>query len=139
MTSDFVAQVDRRRQIQYHTQLLLKVVRSTAMIEVSFDITDVNHSLRYIAQNGKFADARTVQVLKQAFNKTEVFETRVLCLRSLGTIATVAAKKELQRITDDEQLTVEWRELAADQLRVASQPHKVEAQREISSKSGGTH
>ena len=139
MTSDLADQLDRRRQIQYHTQFLLKVVRATAMIEVSFDIAEVNRSLRYLAQNGTLADTGTVQVLKQAFNKTEVFEAKVLCLRGLGTIATLPAKKALQRIKDDEEVAGEWRELAADQLRIASQPQKVEVKTEISSKSGGTH
>ena len=124
MTSDLVAQLDRRRKMNYHTQFLRKVVRSTPLVEVAFDMSDVIRSLRYIAQNGELADTSTVEVLKQAFNKTEVFEARVLCLRGLGTIATVAAKKELQRINDDEQLAGEWRELAADQLRVPSPPHK---------------
>jgi hypothetical protein len=137
MTPESLAQLDQKRQLAYHTRFLRQVMSSTALVEVSSNMADVNRSLRYIAENGASAGSSGVQVVRGIFARTEDYEARALCLRSLQMIGNENAKKELQRIQTDERTAMEWRRLAGEYLS-SSQYKTAEPEKEIPSKGAGS-
>lgn len=136
-TPELLAQLDQKRQLEYHTRFLREVASSTAVVEVSSNMADVNRSLRYIAANGASAGSNAVRVVREVFGRTEDYEAKTLCLRSLQTIGNESAKKELQRIQTDERIAIEWRRLAGDYLVASAHGKSGESETEISAKAVG--
>ncbi|MEJ7615678.1 MAG: hypothetical protein WKF30_01585 [Pyrinomonadaceae bacterium] len=111
-----LTQLDIRRQFDHHTNFLHEVARSTPIIEVSWKIEDVRRSLRFIADHGAQADDRAARLAARIFGRTEDRQTKELCLLGLKSIDSLVAKKELMRLSADQTLDEEWRNLIANYL-----------------------
>jgi hypothetical protein len=120
-----LATLDAARKLSYHRQFLREVARSSAEVEVQWNIEDVRRSLAYINEHGARADGKTAEAVGRIFAHTKDEETQKLCLSSLYRINNETAKNTLVRIYRDEAADARWRALSAQYLRQAAR----EAQR----------
>jgi len=118
-TPEALAQLDIKRQMDFHEHFLRRVVKSSPQIEVVWKIEDVRRSLRFIAEHGSAANDKIAALAARIFARTEDAETRELCLSSLYRINNETAKKELLNIYRDQKLEARWRVQSAEYLRLA--------------------
>jgi hypothetical protein len=119
------AALDTARKLTHHRQFLREVARSSAAVEVQWDIRDVRRSLAYIAAHGERADGKMASAVGRIFEQTKDEELQKLCLSALYRINNETAKNTLVRIYRDEAADARWRALSAQYLRQAAR----EAQR----------
>ncbi len=112
--------LDTTRQLAYHRRFLREVAKTSARVEVQWNIADVRRSLEYVAAQGTRADGKTAEAVARIFARTEDAETQRLCLDSLYRINNEAAKDALARIYRDAQQDERWRTLSAEYLRRAA-------------------
>jgi hypothetical protein len=116
ITPDLLARIDLARSLTYHTRFLREVSRSSRLIEVSWDLEEIRHSLEFISEHGSHADAKAVAAVAEIFSRTQDQQTRRSCLESLSRINNQRAKTILTRISKNEQLDQTWRQLSAQYL-----------------------
>lgn len=104
------------RRITYHTRFLREVARSSARVEVVWNLDEVRRSLQFIANQGAEVGPAATHAAATIFLRTEDDETRRACLTSLSRINTRTAKDELLRISQDTHLNPVWKELALSYL-----------------------
>lgn len=109
--------LDVARRVAYHTRFLRQVARSSARVEVVWNLEDVRRSLRFIADHGGAAGSAAPAAAAAIFLKTADEETRLVCLDSLARITSRRANDELLRITKDKHLEVLWKDRALSYLR----------------------
>ncbi|HYG11949.1 MAG TPA: hypothetical protein VD835_18525 [Pyrinomonadaceae bacterium] len=114
------APLDIARRLAHHRQFLREVARSSAVVEVQWDIENVRRSLAFLNEHGERADGKTAAAVGRIFAHTKDEETRRLCLTSLYRINNETAKTTLVRIYRDEAAGAELRALSADYLRRAA-------------------
>jgi len=107
------------RKLAYHRRFLREVSKSGPLVEVAWDIERVRRSLRFVAEQGSKADAKTASAAARIFARTEDPETRRLSLDCLYRINNTTAKNELLRIYQTPGLAGDLRVLTADYLRKA--------------------
>jgi hypothetical protein len=117
LTNDMEERLDIARRLQYHTQFLQQIAKSTAEIEITWDLEDVRRSLRFIAEHGAEADSKAAAVTAKIFARTKDIETRRACLDSLSRIHNPTAKNELLRISQNNDVDKTLRDLASEYLR----------------------
>jgi hypothetical protein len=117
-TPENLARLDEGRQLAFHTRLLREVTKSSPVVEVVFDIEEVRRSLRFVAEHGEAAGAKTARAVAEVFSHTEDGEAKRLCLSGLKLIGNKVARAELLRIYQDEGLGDEWRTLIAEYLKL---------------------
>lgn len=115
-----VATLDAARKLAYHRQFLREVARSSAAVEVQWNIEDVRRSLAFLNEQGERADGKTAEAVGRIFAHTKDEETQKLCLSSLYRINNKTAKNTLVRIYRDEAADARWRALSAQYLRQAT-------------------
>ena len=120
-----IATLDNARKLAHHRQFLREVARSSAEVEVQWDIREVRRSLEFIAGHGQHADGKTAAAVGRIFAQTKDEMIQKLCLSSLYRINNEMAKNTLVRIYRDEAADARWRALSAQYLRQAAR----EAQR----------
>ncbi|HYJ46891.1 MAG TPA: hypothetical protein VEV81_09780, partial [Pyrinomonadaceae bacterium] len=118
-TPEDLAQLDVKRQLEFHERFLRRVAKSSPQVEVVWNIEDIRRSLRYIAEHGSAANGRIAAAAARVFARTEDEETRNLCLSGLYRINNETAKKELLNIYRDQKLEARWRTQSAEYLRLA--------------------
>lgn len=118
-TPERLARLDIERQLDYHTRFLREVAKSSAVIEVKWNMDDVRRSLEFVAANGETADMRAAGAVARIFSHTEDDSARALSLRCLYRINQPAAKNLLLHIEADDALSARWREMSRDLLRAA--------------------
>ena len=111
--------LDAGRKLAFHRRFLREVSKSSPLIEVAWDIEKVQRSLRYIAEHGSAADAKTAAAAGRIFRQTEDEETRRLSLNCLYRINSETAKNELLRIYQSPEIDPAMRLLSANYLRMA--------------------
>jgi hypothetical protein len=116
-TEDMEQRLDIARRLQYHTDFLQQIAKSTAEIEITANVADVLKSLRFIAEHGDEAGATAAKATAKIFARTKDDETRRACLDSLSRINNPKAKDELQRISQNPAVDQSWRDIAADYVR----------------------
>ena len=116
-TTDMEQQLDIARRLQYHTNFLQQIAKSTAEIEITANVSDVLKSLRFIAEHGDEAGATAAKATAKIFMRTKDDETRRACLDSLSRINNPKAKDELVRISQNTAIDQSLRDVAADYLR----------------------
>jgi len=121
LTSESLAQLNRERQLAYHTRFLTNAVKSTAVMEVSCDMDEVRRSIRYVAENGALARRKEALVVARIFTRTTDTGTRELCLLGLKMIGNKVATRELLRVYNDEPAGSRWRLLCAEYLQTLPQ------------------
>lgn len=115
-----LATLDAARKLAYHRQFLREVARSSAAVEVQWNVADVRRSLAFINEHGERADGKTAEAVGRIFAHTKDEETQKLCLSSLYRINNETAKNTLVRIYRDEAADARWRALSAQYLRQAT-------------------
>ncbi|HEV2836170.1 MAG TPA: hypothetical protein VGW58_12670 [Pyrinomonadaceae bacterium] len=116
-TSDMEERLDIARRLQYHTNFLQQIAKSSAEVEITSNLNDVLRSLRFIADHGAEANARAASAAANIFARTKDDETRRACLDSLSRIGNPKAKNELLRISQNPAVDQTFRDIASDYLR----------------------
>lgn len=111
--------IDAERRLAFHRRFLREVSKSSPVVEVVWNIEDVQRSLHFIGQNGTKADANTARAVARIFFHTEDEETKRLSLNCLYRINNATAKNELLRIYKSPDVAQDFRQLSADYLRRA--------------------
>jgi len=119
---DLDARLDIARRLAYHTLFLGEVSRSSPQIEVVWNLEDIRHSLRFIAEHGSQADSRAIMATAKIFSRTEDDETRRMCLESLSRIDNPKARNELIRISQNKDLAPHWKDLITAYLNSPKNP-----------------
>ncbi|HEY9401169.1 MAG TPA: hypothetical protein VIQ24_00650 [Pyrinomonadaceae bacterium] len=114
------AALDTARRLAHHRQFLREVARSSAAVEVQWDIEDVRRSLAFVGEHGERAGGKTAAAVGRIFAHTKDEETQRLCLSSLYRINNETAKTTLVRIYRDAAADARWRTLSAEYLRKAA-------------------
>jgi len=117
LTDDMENELDISRRLQYHTNFLQQIAKSTAEIDITWNLDDVRRSLRFIADHGPEAGGSTAAVTAKIFARTKDEQTRRSCLDSLSRIHNPKAKTELLRISQNDAVDKTWRDLASEYLR----------------------
>jgi len=116
-TSEMENRLDISRRLQYHTRLLQQVAKSTAEIDISWNLEEVRKSVRFIAEHGSEAGGSAAAATAKIFARTRDDETRRACLDSLSRIHSPKAKNELLRISQNTDVDKALRDLASEYLR----------------------
>ena len=117
---DMEARLDIARRLQYHTSFLRQVAKSTAEVDITWNLDDVRKSLRFIAEHGSEAGGNAASATAKIFARTKDDETRRACLDSLSRIHSSKAKGELLRISQNNDVDKALRDLASEYLRGVS-------------------
>jgi len=116
-SEDMEQRLDIARRLQYHTNFLQQIAKSSAEVEITSNLNEVLKSLRFIADHGDEASATAATATAKIFARTKDDETRRACLDSLSRIGNPKAKNELLRISQNPALDQTLRDIAADYLR----------------------
>jgi hypothetical protein len=116
-TIDMESRLDIARRLEYHTSFLREVARSTAEVEVAWNLDNIRRSLTFIADHGDEAGSNAVSATAKIFSRTRDDEIRRACLESLSRINHTKARTELLRISQNQTLDQIWRDISAADLR----------------------
>jgi hypothetical protein len=114
LRDDMEDRLDIARRLHYHTQFLQQVAKSTAEVDITWNLEDVKRSLHFIAEHGSEAGSNTAAVTAKIFARTKDIETRRACLDSLSRIHNPKAKNELLRISQNNDVDKKLRDLASE-------------------------
>ena len=117
LTDDMENQLDIARRLQYHTRFLQQIAKSTAEVDITWNLEDIRRSLDFIANHGSEAGANAAAATAKIFARTKNEETRRACLDSLSRINSSKAKDELLRISQNNDIDKGLRDLASEYLR----------------------
>jgi hypothetical protein len=117
LTDDMEDRLDIARRLQYHTSFLQQVAKSTAEVDITWNLDDVRRSLQFIAAHGAEAGSTAAAVTARIFARTKDDQTRRACLDSLSRIHSPKAKNELLRISQNNDVDKVLRDLAIEYLR----------------------
>lgn len=117
LTNDMEDRLDIARRLQYHTSFLQQVAKSSAEIDVTWNLDDVRRSIRFIASHGSAAGGDAAAITAKIFARTRDDETRRACLDSLSRIHNPKARNELIRISQNNGVDKVLRDLAGEYLR----------------------
>src|SRR5215212_953672 len=117
LTDDLEDRLDIARRLQYHTRFLQQIAKSTAEVDITWNLEDVRRSLRFIADHGSEAGSNAAAVTARVFARTKDDETRRACIDSLSRINSSKAKDELLRISQNNDVAKGVRDLASEYLR----------------------
>ncbi|HYV12673.1 MAG TPA: hypothetical protein VE980_17360 [Pyrinomonadaceae bacterium] len=116
LTDDMEDRLDIARRLHYHTNFLQQIAKSTAEVDITWNLEDVKRSLHFIAEHGSEAGPNTAAVTAKIFARTKDIETRRACLDSLSRIHNPKAKNELLRISQNNDVDKTLRDLASEYL-----------------------
>lgn len=117
LTDDMESRLDIARRLEYHTTFLREVAKSSAEVEVAWNIEDIRRSLGFIADHGDAVGANAVSATARIFARTRDDEIRRACLESLSRINSSKARTELLKISQTQTLDPMWRDIAEANLR----------------------
>lgn len=116
-TDEMEDRLDIARRLQYHTRFLQQIAKSSAEIDITWNLADVKKSLYFIAEHGSEAGSTAAAATAKIFARTKDDETRRACLDSLSRIHNAKAKNELLRISQNNEVNKALRDLAVEYLR----------------------
>jgi hypothetical protein len=117
LTDDMEDRLDIARRIDYHTRFLQQITKSSADVDVTWNLEDVRKSVRFIANHGSEAGGNTAAVTAKLFARTKDDETRRACIDGLSRIHSSKARTELLRISQNNDVDKALRDLASEYLR----------------------
>ena len=117
LTDDMEDRLDIARRINYHTRFLQQIAKSSADIDVTWNLEDVKRSVRFIANHGSEARGNAAAATAKIFARTKDDETRRACIDSLSRIQSSKARTELLRISQNNDVDKALRDLASEYLR----------------------
>ena len=116
-TNEMEDRLDIARRLQYHTNFLQQIAKSSADIDITWNLEDVRRSIRFIAEHGSEAGSNAAAATAKIFARTKDDETRRACLESLSRIHSSKARNELLRISQNIEVDQRLRDLAGEYLR----------------------
>jgi hypothetical protein len=116
-TEEMESRLDISRRLQYHTRFLQQVAKSTAEIDITWNLEDVRRSLRFIAEHASEAGGNAAAATAKIFARTKDEEIRRACLDSLSRIHSPKARSELLKISQNNEVDKVLRDLATEYLR----------------------
>jgi hypothetical protein len=119
-TAEQVAALDVERSLSRYRKFLREAAKTSSLIEVEWDVTEVRRALEFLAAHGERADGKTSAAVARIFTRTADDGVRRLCLDCLYRINNETAKNSLVRIYRDESQDSRWRSMSADYLRAAA-------------------
>lgn len=117
LAGDMEDRLDIARRLEYHTSFLQQIAKSSADIDITWNLEDVRRSLRFIAAHGSEARSDAAAAAARIFARTKDDETRRACLDGLSRIRSTKARNELLRISQNNDVDKVFRGLAAEYLR----------------------
>jgi len=114
---DMEHRLDIARRLEYHTRFLEQIAKSSAEVDITWNLDDVKRSLQFIADHGEQADGAAAAVTAKIFARTKDNETRRTCLDGLARIRSSKARNELLRISKNIDVDQTLRDLASEYLR----------------------
>ncbi|HEX6044719.1 MAG TPA: hypothetical protein VFZ22_09555, partial [Pyrinomonadaceae bacterium] len=117
LTVDMEDRLDIARRLQYHTNFLQQIAKSSAEVDITWNLDDVKRSLQFIASHGEHANGSAASVTARIFARTKDDETRRACLEGLARIRSPKAKTELVRISQNTNVDQTLRDIANEYLR----------------------
>ena len=126
-TVDMEDRLDIARRLEYHTRFLQQVAKSSAEVDITWNLEDIRRSLHFIAAHGSEAGANAAAATAKIFARTKDDETRRACLDSLSRIHSSKAKHELLRISKNNEIDKALRDLASEYLRGAPRVEPIAA------------
>ena len=120
-TSDMETRLDIARRLDHHTRFLREVAKSTAQVEVAWNLDDIRRSLNFIADHGDKAGSNAATATSKIFSRTRDDEIRRACLESLSRINNNKARNELLKISQNQTLDQLWRDIAEASLHRLNQ------------------
>src|SRR5689334_7072295 len=127
LTDDMEDRLDIARRLQYHTSFLQQIAKSTAEIDITWNLDDVRRSLRFISEHGSDASGNAASATAKIFSRTKDDETRRACLDSLSRIHSPKAKNELLRISQNNDVDKALRDLASEYVRISPRSEPIAA------------
>jgi len=127
LTDEMEDRLDIARRLQYHTNFLQQIAKSSAEIDITWNLADVRRSIRFIAEHGSDAGSNAAAATAKIFARTKDDETRRACLESLSRIHNSKARNELLRISQNNEVDKVLRDLAGEYLRGASRVQPIAA------------
>ena len=118
-TPTLIAQMDKRRQLDFHERYLREVAFASAGPEIDSNIDQLRRSLDFLARNGAAAEEKTSRALARIFSVSRTEDTRLLCLAGLYRINNSSAKKQLLAIYKASPPTEKWKTVSARYLKLA--------------------
>ena len=116
LTNDMEDRLDIARRLRYHTNFLQQIAKSTAEVDITWNLEDVKRSLHFIAEHGSEAGSNAAAITAKIFARTRDIDTRRACLDSLSRIHNPKAKNELLRISQNNDVDKTLRDLASEYL-----------------------
>jgi hypothetical protein len=117
LADDMEDRLDIARRLEYHTNFLQQIAKSSAEIDITWNLEDVRRSIRFIAEHGSEAGGNAAAATAKIFARTRDDETRRACLESLSRIRSSKARNELLRISQNNEVDKGLRDLAGEYLR----------------------
>jgi hypothetical protein len=105
------SRLDVSRRLDYHTNFLREVSRSSPQIDVKWNLEDVRRSLHYISLHGSEAKSKAISATVKIFVRTRDDDTRRACLESLSKLNNPKARQQLIRISQSRELDQAGRDL----------------------------
>ncbi len=127
LAGDMEDRLDIARRLQYHTSFLQQIAKSSAEIDITWNLEDVRRSIRFIAAHGPEARSDAAVATAKIFARTKDDETRRACLDGLARIHSSKARNELMRISQNNDVDKSLRDLASEYLRGAPRVQPVAA------------
>lgn len=118
-TPELFAEMNLRRQLDFHERILMETARDSARPEIDSDFEAVKKALAFVAEHGEASKGKTAKAVSKIFLMTEDEETRMLALSSLNKMNAPAAKKELLALYENQKLEPEWRNVCAEYLELS--------------------
>jgi len=117
-TAEMYSRLEVARRLEYHTNFLKQVARSSPQAEVAWDIGTVKQSLQFLVADGAGASGSTAKAAAAIFERTEDADAKQLCLDALSKINNRTARAELLGIYERES-QAELRAQIGERLRKA--------------------
>ena len=114
LTNAMEDRLDIARRLQYHTKFLQQLAKSSAEVDITWNLEDVRRSLHFIADHGSEAGSTAAAATARIFARTRDDETRRACLDSLSRIHSSKAKNELMRISQNNDVDKVLRDIASE-------------------------
>ena len=124
LTVEMEDRLDIARRLDYHTKFLQQLARTSAEVDITWNLEDVKRSLHFIADHGSEAGSSAAAATAKIFARTKDSETRRACLDSLSRIHSSKAKNELLRISLNNDVDKTLRDIASEYL--SAHPRRVE-------------
>jgi hypothetical protein len=116
-----LARLDVSRRLAYHQRFLEDVLASTPVIEVVWNLEDVQRSLQYVADHAEADPDTAVELAEAVFDRTADRQTRRLSLDLLARAGGDASRAALARIHDVPGLEPDLRALSQPALNGRSE------------------